>query len=100
MNLQAKVTSRQALPDVRTAEFDMCQFGLCSPGGVSMKKRTKFMTNSKAVFAALNGRFCDNSHQHQTIEGSECGTKRSQHAQIYPDAFVHTVCRAILEEVA
>ena len=82
------------------ADFDMCQFGLRSPSGIAMKKRTRFMTNSQSVYNALNGHFCDGSHEHQPIEGQEGGIKRSASAQTYPDLFVRTVCRAVLYETS
>lgn len=90
----------EELPNVRVARFDMCMFGLVSSSGIPMRKTTKVMTNSLEVFAALDGRCCDGSHEHQRIEGSESGQKRSTMAQVYPDSFVRAVCAAVLREVS
>ncbi|CAK9112563.1 unnamed protein product, partial [Durusdinium trenchii] len=72
-------------PGNQLATFDQCQFGLVSPSGKPMQKRTKFMTNLGPLFNALNGKFCDHSHEHELIQGSENGVKRSAWAQTYPD---------------
>ena len=65
-----------------------------------MQKRTKVLTNCPEIFAALNGKVCDNTHQHQQIQGSENGVKRSQWAQVYPDAMVKAICQAVLQAVS
>ena len=78
--------------------FDMCQFGLVSPVSKKpLKKRTKYMTNCPEVFDLLDQRFCDGSHEHQTIEGSEGGVKISYHAQHYPEPFVLAVCQGVMQ---
>ena len=64
-----------------------------------MQKKTKILTNCKAIYDDLNGRVCDHSHQHQQIQGSEGGIKRSQWAQVYPDPLVSTICEAVLRSV-
>lgn len=64
-----------------------------------MQKRTKVLTNSVAIFEALNGKFCCKTHQHEQIQGSEDGIKRSQWAQVYPEAMVTTICEAVLRSV-
>lgn len=89
----------EAHPTVRVAIFDQCQFGLVSPQGRPMQKRTKVLTNSVAIFEALNGKFCCKTHQHEQIQGSEDGIKRSQWAQVYPEAMVTTICEAVLRSV-
>lgn len=57
------------------------------------------MTNCKFVYQSLHGHFCDGSHVHAQIQGSEGGVKLSQHAQIYPDALVKTLCEGIMRSV-
>ena len=67
------------------------------PSGKPMQKRTKFMTNLGPLFNALNGKFCDHSHEHELIQGSENGVKRSAWAQTYPDGLVRTICHRVLD---
>ena len=63
-----------------------------------IKKRTSVLTNSRRLYDALHGRFCDGSHTHQVIQGSEGGMKRSTAAQEYPPQFCHAICEAFLGE--
>lgn len=93
-----KVQQMINTPGNWVATFDMCRFGLKSPSGIPMKKRTKFLTNLKGLYTALDGCFCDGTHTHEAIQGSECGTKRSTFAQTYPDGFVSLVCETVLHE--
>jgi hypothetical protein len=64
--------------------FDQCMFGLKSPNGVPMRKRTTLRSNIDEVFLAFGNMYCDKSHQHETIQGSVKGVNRSTHAQHYP----------------
>ena len=43
-------------------------------------------------------KFCDQSHTHQRIEGSEGGVRRSQFAQAYPPEMVDGICTTIMQE--
>jgi hypothetical protein len=77
------------LPGVYTCHFDQCMLGLVSKVyKVPMRKRTKLLTNSVHVYRAFHQKFCDKSHPHQTIHGSEGGVDRARWAQCYPDAMV------------
>ena len=97
----AKVKHVQRHASVKVAEFDQCRFGLVSlVSKTPMKKRTRIMTNSMVLFGALDGKYCEGDHNHQVIEGSEGGMKRSQAAQVYPGPLVHTISKALLEEDA
>ena len=89
----------EAHETVQVAVFDQCQFGLVSPQGRPMQKRTKVLTNCVAIFEALNGKYCCKTHQHEQIQGSEDGIKRSQWAQVYPPAMVNAICEAVLSSV-
>lgn len=95
--LPSKVQKLLERPGNQLATFDQCQFGLVSPSGKPMQKRTKFMTNLGPLFNALNGKFCDHSHEHELIQGSENGVKRSAWAQTYPDGLVRTICHRVLD---
>ena len=85
-------------PDCFLAQFDQCMFGLKSPNGTPMRKRTKILTNC-SQFRILDQQFCDQSHQHVQIQGSENGVRRSQFAQNYPDTLVATLCQFIMAAV-
>ena len=77
------------LPGVMKVTFDQCMLGLTSKVTLTpMRKRTTIMTNSAAVVRAFSGRYCDRRHEHQTIQGSEGGARRSVWAQCYPKTMV------------
>jgi len=70
----------------KIARFDQCMFGLVSKvDRIPMRKRTRFLTNMPEVLEMFHKKFCDQSHEHVTIQGSEGGEKRSVWAQRYPD---------------
>lgn len=56
------------------------------------------MTNSRMVAKTFSNKFCDQSHKHQKIEGSEGGLKRSEAAQVYPPDMINGICQAVLAE--
>ena len=86
------------LPGVYTCHFDQCMLGLVSKVyKVPMRKRTKFLTNSEHVHRAFHQKFCDKSHSHQTIHGSEGGIDRARWAQCYPSAMVDLLARCAHE---
>ena len=93
----SKVKARAAAPGNYIATFDQCCFGLKSPSGKAMQKRTKLLTNMRSLYDALNGNFCQGLHEHEPIQGSENGIRRSQHAQTYPDGLVNTICEVVLK---
>lgn len=77
------------------ARFDQCMFGLVSKvDKTPMRKRTRFMTNIKHLKIAFNKKFCDCSHDHVTVQGSEGGERRSVWAQRYPPAMCEAAVRA------
>ena len=56
------------------ARFDQCMFGLVSKvDRTPMRKRTRFMTNIHELHKAFNKKFCDCSHPHVAVQGSEGG---------------------------
>lgn len=68
-----------------TARFDQCMFGLVSKvDKIPMRKRTRFMTNIKLLKDKFDHKFCDCSHDHVSVMGSEGGERRSVWAQRYP----------------
>jgi hypothetical protein len=77
------------------ARFDQCMLGLRSKvQGIQMKKRTRFMTNIKPLYDVFNQRFCDQTHGHVPVQGSEGGEKRSVWAQRYPQALCELAVQA------
>ena len=58
--------------DVKLITFDQCMLGLVSKETKTpMQKRTCILTNVPEIVSAMDGKFCDGSHPHQKIEGSE-----------------------------
>ena len=87
---QAVVT----LPGTYNALFDQCQFGLTSPRGTPLKKKTRILCNNAQLFNALHGCKCRRgSHTHKPIMGSEDGHRLSTWSEIYPPA----LCNALLD---
>ena len=80
------------------AHFHQCQFGLRAPSGKFFKKKTTIMTNSPSIFREFDQKFCSDDHEHQRIEGSENGHKRSVLAQVYPDQMVSAIARGVMAE--
>ena len=80
------VEALQNLPGVQLVVVDLCMLGLRSKvSGIPMRKRTKFMTNCCKIaqrFASVG--LCDRTHEHEVIQGSEGGVRRSAWAQCYP----------------
>ena len=87
-------------PDVQSVVFDQCMTGLVSKVlKRPMRKRTRLLTNSISVVRAFQGLRCDRSHDHQTIQGSEGGVRRSVHAQCYPPPMVDRLARCAQDEI-
>ena len=87
---QAVVT----LPGTYNALFDQCQFGLTSPRGTPLKKKTRILCNNAQLFNALHGCNCRRgSHTHTRIMGSEDGHRLSTWSENYPPA----LCNALLD---
>ena len=79
-----------------TIEFDQCMVGRKSPiRKIPMRKRTRLMTNSKALVQCFSGLVCVKSHTHREIKGSEGGIKLSMYAQIYPMEMCERIARAV-----
>jgi hypothetical protein len=69
------------------ARFDQCCFGLASKvTRTPMKKRTRFMTNIMPLWNHFHSKFCDRTHDHTVVSGSEGGERRSVWAQRCPQA--------------
>eukprot|EP00973_Karenia_brevis_P030395 4190336-Karenia_brevis.AAC.1 len=75
------VIHAQSQAGVHSVTFDQCMLGLRSPSGRPLRKRTRVLTNSRALVAAFQPCKCDGSHEHLPIQGSEFGVKLSVRAQ-------------------
>ena len=80
--------------------FDQCMVGLCTSSGQLMQKRTKLLSNVSAVRVLLNGRYCDKSHKHAQVQGSENGEKRSTQSQRYPLEMCQAIAKAVQMEIS
>ena len=72
------------------ATFDQCQFGLVSPTGVPVQKRTVFITNKASVYARFANVFCKGEHKHVSCQGI------SKHCEVYPPALVEALLESML----
>ena len=90
----------QAMDGVMMVVFDQCMVGLKSKvHGKAMRKRTRRMTNAPRIVAQSSGLLCDRCHQHQTIQGSEGGMKRSVWPHIYPPPMVARLAAGVNESI-
>ena len=80
-----------ALTGVRIVTFDQCRYGLVSPAGQPLRKRTSFMTNCSFVAQACDGKWCRCTEPHRQIIGCELGHGLSAWAAHYPPA----LCREL-----
>ena len=91
----AEVMAVQHMSGVQAVVIDMCMLGMKSKvHRIPMRKRTRILTNSPFLIKELSGRLCDGTHEHQLIEGSEGGVRRSVWAQCYPAGLVEILARA------
>ena len=76
---------------------DQCRFGLKAPGssGKLVKKATTFLTNSPMLVQHFSNKRCEGGHEHQRVQGSEGGVRRSRASQVYPEL----LCKAIADSV-
>ena len=84
------------LPRVWKSTFDMCCFGMKSPFGKAVRKRTTVMTNNVILAGMLCDKFCKVHRRHRTVQGSEGGHAMSKWCQVYPPGF----CRAVVRSMA
>ena len=83
------------LPGIYNALFDQCQFGLVSPRGAPLKKKTRILCNNVQLFNALHGCNCrSGSHVHCRIMGVEAGYSLSKWSENYPPALCHALLDA------
>ena len=85
-----------ALPGVWKSTFDMCCYGMKSPLGKAVRKRTTVMTNNEVLARELRDKFCRVHRRHRTVQGAEGGHAMSKWCQVYPPGF----CRAVVRSIA
>ena len=91
-----EVRNVAALPGVRIVTFDQCRYGLVSPGGEPLRKRTSFMTNCSFVAEAFDGLLCQCDQPHRQIVGHERGHMLSAWATLYPAPLCRELARCAL----
>ena len=79
------------LTGVRKVTFDQCRYGLTSPSGLPLRKRTTCMTICSCVAQAFEGKWCQCTVPHRHIIGAEFGQNLSSWAAHYPPA----LCREL-----
>lgn len=93
------VVNMKNLPGVWTCVFDQCRFGLQAPrNGKPLRKKTRFLTNSIAVWKAFNQKFCNCQVPHQPILGSDHGVQISMWAAKYPPMLCSMLVQCVIEE--
>ena len=79
-----------SMPNVKTVQGDMCEFGMTIRDGDMdhpVRKRTKVMANTPSIVAHL-GRHCRQDHTHMPFEGGN----RTRQADVY----LEELCRSII----
>ena len=89
------VQSLLLFPRSTIVTFDQCQYGLVSPGGTPVRKRTIFVTNCPAIVQEFQGKFCTGNHPHRVCQGCECGIRVSKHCEKYPLPLVTAVQKCL-----
>ena len=90
------VRSLVAQDGVYCVDFDQCTTGLVCPGnGAPIKKRTRFATNSEAVYTRFAGKQCSCMRPHARCWGSKHGIQMSTFCQVY----TAELCREVLGAV-
>ena len=89
---------REILEGTLQASSDQCQVGrLRLPKKDSfLRKRTHVLTTSREVHRVLHGRWCDNTHEHQTIEGTHNQQGNRQNISAFAAAYTSCLARNIV----
>lgn len=99
--VQDAIKSLQEPPNPgRVAVFDQCMFGLVSPRGVPVQKRTKLLTNCESIYTMFHGVYCAGAHEHDVCQGSQQGQRVSVHCQRYPPQMMVAIAQAIANSKA
>ena len=88
------------------AETLRCKFDLCTVGdlkdpssGTAIRKRLQVITSSKALYQALNFRFCKGNHDHKQIAGTLVENLKpisiSKFTERYPRKFARQIVQAL-----
>ena len=86
--------------EAQPVRFDQCMFGLKDMNGTSMRKRTKLVTSMASVIATFGSKFCDGTHSHRMVEGTESGLKLTCLSQTYPPEMCAAIAQAIKAHLA
>ena len=87
-----------SLPSVMIVDFDQCRFGLKSPSGQLMKKKTRIMSNCPAIIHQFRDKLCQcPKGSHRSVSGNECGVRISSYAQHYPMAMCEAFAAGVMQ---
>lgn len=62
-------------------------------------KKTSFMTNIPEVVRAFENKFCDGTHAHCHLGGSEGGMDRAAYSALYPEDMVLALVDAMCSNI-
>ena len=82
-----------AAPNVEKVTFDQCRYGLCSPRGNLMRKRTTLMTNMPAVISEFSCKLCVCTAPHDQIVGRQSGQPLAAFGTAIPPQMVESLAR-------
>ena len=86
------------IPDVQSINFDFCMLGMATKDEkgdpAPARKRTRIITNSKHVAAALRICQCNGLHSHVHLESG-----RAKSCEEYPQAFAEIIVMAFKREI-
>ena len=83
---------------MQTINFDFCSLGMQAPDNMKnmkpVKKRTKVMTNSGHIAAALAKCQCSRDHEHVHLEGGKASA-----CEVYPRFFCELMVKGLKREI-
>ena len=84
----------QQHPQTCATTLHQCMYGLTDPDGKPTMKPTRLLASHPVLLEDLCTS-CDNSHQHETLQGSTRGILRTRYAQTWPRRLVELMVRNI-----
>ena len=77
--------------------FDQCRYGLVSPCGKPMRKKTKFWSNCPTILQEFQDKRCRCTMPHEVIQGTQAGHRLSVWAQHFPAELCASIARCIMD---
>ena len=84
-----------------TASFDQCTVGMLRVPGTDkyLRKRSNVQTTSRLIHQMLHGKWCQQKHEHQTIEGSYTYQEYKQNISAFAARYTTTFAQHIVRVV-